>query len=89
MEKCTFCSQRILAAEIKAKSENRDLRDGEVKPACVQSCPTSAMVFGDLNDPNSQVSRMSRSVRATTLLSEIGTQPKVIYLERESSHGNE
>jgi Fe-S-cluster-containing dehydrogenase component len=89
MEKCTFCNQRILAAEIKAKSENRELQDGEIKPACVQSCPTTAMVFGDLNDPNSQVSRMSRSVRATTLLAEVGTLPKVTYLERESSHGNE
>ncbi len=89
MEKCTFCNQRILAAEIKAKAENRELQDGEIKPACVQSCPTTAMVFGDLNDPNSQVSRMSRSVRATTLLAEVGTLPKVIYLERESSHGNE
>jgi molybdopterin-containing oxidoreductase family iron-sulfur binding subunit len=89
MEKCTFCNQRILAGEIKAKAENRDLQDGEIKTACVQSCPTTAMIFGDLNDPNSQVSRMSRSVRATTLLAEVGTLPKVIYLERESSHGNE
>jgi Fe-S-cluster-containing dehydrogenase component len=89
MEKCTFCNQRVLAGEIKAKAENRELEDGEIKPACVQSCPTTAMIFGDLNDPNSQVSRMSRSVRATTLLAEVGTLPKVIYLERESSHGNE
>jgi Fe-S-cluster-containing dehydrogenase component len=89
MEKCTFCNQRILSGEIKAKAENRGLKDGEVKPACVASCPTTAMIFGDLNDPNSQVSRMSRSVRATTLLAEVGTLPKVIYLERESSHGNE
>ena len=89
MEKCTFCNQRILAGEIKAKAENRELPDGEVKPACVQSCPTTAMVFGDLNDSNSQVSRMSRSVRATLLLAEVGTLPKVTYLERESSHGNE
>jgi Fe-S-cluster-containing dehydrogenase component len=89
MEKCTFCNQRILAAEIKAKAENRELQDGEVKPACVQSCPPTAMIFGDLNDPHSVVSRMSRSVRATTLLAEVGTLPKVIYLERESSHGDE
>jgi len=89
MEKCTFCSQRILAVEIQAKAENREIKDGEVKPACVQSCPTTAMVFGDLNDPNSRVSRLAGSVRATTLLSEVGTLPKVIYLEREASHGNE
>jgi molybdopterin-containing oxidoreductase family iron-sulfur binding subunit len=89
MEKCTFCSQRILAAEIQAKAENREIKDGEVKPACVQSCPPTAMVFGDLDDPTSQVSRQARAVRATTLLAEVGTLPKVIYLERESSHGNE
>lgn len=89
MEKCTFCCQRILAAEIQAKAENREVKDGEVKPACVQSCPPTAMVFGDLNDPTSQVSRLASSMRATTLLAEVGTLPKVIYLERESSHGNE
>jgi Fe-S-cluster-containing dehydrogenase component len=55
----------------------------------VQACPPTAMVFGDLNDPASQVSRLAGSLRATTLLSEVGTLPKVIYLERESSHGNE
>jgi Fe-S-cluster-containing dehydrogenase component len=84
MEKCTFCSQRILETEIQAKAENRDVKDGEVKPACVQSCPPAAMVFGDLSDPTSQVSRLARSIRATTLLAEVGTLPKVIYLERES-----
>ena len=89
MEKCTFCSQRILAAEIQAKAENRELKDGEVKPACVQSCPSTAMAFGGLNDPTSQVSRLARSIRATTLLPEVGTLPKIIYLERESLHGNE
>ena len=89
MEKCTFCSHRITAAEIQAKAENRALKDGEFKPACVQSCPSAAMVFGDLADPTSQVSRLARSVRATTLLSEVGTFPNVTYLERESSHGNE
>lgn len=89
MEKCTFCSQRILAAEIQAKAENRQIKEGEVKPACVQSCPPTAMVFGDLDDPTSQVSRLARSLRATTLLAEVGTLPKVTYLERESSYGNQ
>jgi Fe-S-cluster-containing dehydrogenase component len=89
MEKCTFCSQRITVAEIQAKAESRELKDGEFNPACVQSCPTTAMVFGDLNDPTSQASRLARSVRGTTLLAELGTFPKVIYLERESAHGNE
>jgi Fe-S-cluster-containing dehydrogenase component len=86
MEKCTFCNQRIAAAEIRAKAESRELRDGEVSPACVQSCPAGAMIFGDLNDPRSQVSRLAHQERGTQLLAELGTAPKIIYLERESSH---
>jgi molybdopterin-containing oxidoreductase family iron-sulfur binding subunit len=89
MEKCTFCNQRITVAEIHASAENRELKDGEVTPACVQSCPSGAMVFGDLNDPNSQVSRLTRLPRGTKLLGELGTSPKITYLERESSHGAE
>jgi Fe-S-cluster-containing dehydrogenase component len=86
MEKCTFCVQRIKAAEIQAESEKREVKDAEIQPACVQSCPTRAMVFGDLNDPDSEVSRLSRSHRATRLLDEVGTAPKVTYLQRESWH---
>ncbi len=89
MEKCTFCRQRILAAEIKAQEEKREIKDQEFNPACVQTCPTGAMVFGDLDDPTSQVSRLSHSMRAGTLLSELGTLPKVTYLQRESSHGDQ
>jgi Fe-S-cluster-containing dehydrogenase component len=89
MEKCTFCVQRIKAAEIKAEEEKREIKDGEFTPACVQTCPTNAMVFGDLNDSTSMVSRLTSSVRGTKLLSEVGTFPKVTYLERESSHGND
>lgn len=59
MEKCTFCIQRIVAAKDRAKDENRKVRDGEVIPACVQSCPSKALTFGDLNDPNSQVSKLA------------------------------
>ncbi len=84
MEKCTFCVQRIKATEIAAKAEGRELPDGEISPACVQSCPPSALVFGDLNDPHSEVSRLSRSARGTKLLGELGTQPKITYLQRES-----
>ena len=80
MEKCTFCVQRIKAAEIQAEAEKRELKDGEIQPACVQSCPTKAMVFGDLNDPESEVSRLARSNRGTKLLDELGTLPKVTYL---------
>ncbi len=89
MEKCTFCIQRITAAEIQARAEDRVLKDGEVTPACVQTCPSGAMVFGDLNDPNSQVSRLVRLARGSKLLGELGTSPKITYLERESSHGTE
>jgi len=89
MEKCTFCVQRIKAREIQAAAEKRELRDGEIQPACVQSCPTRAMVFGDLGDPESEVSRLARSSRATKLLGELGTRPKVNYLPRDSWHDSE
>lgn len=82
MEKCTFCVQRIKRSELEAKGEHRPLQDGEVKPACVQSCPAEAMVFGDLNDADSMVSRLARSGRSTQLLEELGTKPKVFYLKR-------
>jgi Fe-S-cluster-containing dehydrogenase component len=82
MEKCTFCVQRIKSAEIQAREEKRELKDGEPAPACVQSCPPRALVFGDLNDPESEVSRMARSRRGVQLLGELGTQPKVTYLQR-------
>ncbi len=88
-EKCTFCVQRIQAAEMKARAENRELRQGEFNPACVQSCPSSALVFGDLSDSSSEVSRLSRSNRATKLLGELGTLPKVTYLQQDSWYGTE
>ncbi len=81
---CTFCVQRISAAETSAKAEHRSLKDGEIKPACAQSCPAKALVFGDLNDPESEVSRLSRSSRGSKLLDELGTLPKITYLERQS-----
>jgi Fe-S-cluster-containing dehydrogenase component len=84
MEKCTFCVQRIQAAEIQAKSEKRELKDDEFNPACVQSCSPRALVFGDLDDPASEVSRLARSRRATKLLEELGTRPNVSYLQRGS-----
>ncbi|MBI3665182.1 MAG: 4Fe-4S dicluster domain-containing protein [Acidobacteria bacterium] len=82
MEKCTFCVQRIERVKLDAKAENRPVADGEVQPACVQSCPAEAMVFGDLNDPESKVSRLASSGRATRLLEELGAKPKVFYLQR-------
>ncbi len=82
MEKCTFCIQRIKRVEADAKTEHRPVADGEVQPACAQSCPAEAMVFGDLSDPESKVSRMAASGRSTRLLEEVGTKPKVFYLQK-------
>ena len=83
MEKCTFCIQRINAGKIAAGAE---LKDGDIKPACVQSCTANAMVFGDLNDPESTVSRLARSARGHKLLEDLGTLPKITYLQRETWH---
>lgn len=82
MEKCTFCIQRIKRAETDARNEQRPLADGEIQPACVQSCPAEAMVFGDLNDPESKVSQLAGAGRSTRLLEDLGTEPKVFYLKR-------
>ena len=89
MEKCTFCVQRIQRGKRDAAEEKRPLADGEIQPACVQSCPTKAMVFGDLSDPESEVSRLARGNRGTKLLGELGTMPKVTYLQKDSWHGSE
>jgi len=82
MEKCTFCIQRIRKGEDKARDEGREVRDGDVVPACVQSCTTRAMYFGNIADPSSEVARLSKSNRATRLLEELGTRPRVIYLNK-------
>lgn len=82
MEKCTFCVQRIVDAKDHAKDLGRLVQDGEVQPACVQSCPTQALVFGDLNDPESKVSKLHHDERAYKILSaHINTQPAISYLE--------
>ncbi len=81
MEKCTFCVQRIRRVEENAAAEGRPIRDGEVQPACAQSCPTQAIVFGDLKDPESRVAELARNRRAFRLLEDLGTEPAVIYLK--------
>lgn len=86
VEKCSFCVQRIRKARSKAKDEGRPLEDGEVTPACVQTCPSKAMYFGDLDDPESTVSKLAHSPRAFRLLEELGTEPKVYYLSEEEWH---
>ena len=78
--------QRITAVKIQAEAEKREVKDGEIQPACVQSCAAKALVFGDLNDPESEVSRLSRSPRGSKLLEDVGTQPKITYLQRLPSH---
>lgn len=89
MEKGTFCVQRIRAAKDRAKDEGRDLKDGDVTPACVQSCPTGALTFGDLNDPESRVSKLAKSPRRFRLLEGLNTEPQVIYLKRVMGNGGE
>ena len=87
MEKCTFCIQRIREAKDHAKDDGRRrVRDGEFQPACVQSCPTEAMVFGDRNDQNSKVSKMTKSPRAYRVLEELNTTPSVVYLKKVENH---
>ncbi len=81
IEKCSFCIQRIRRVEIEARTQEREPIDGEIQPACVQTCPPGALVFGDLNDPESRVSQLARSHRSFKLLGELGTDPGVIYLK--------
>jgi molybdopterin-containing oxidoreductase family iron-sulfur binding subunit len=82
MEKCTFCVQRIVQGKDRARREGRSLADGEIVPACAQSCPTRAIVFGDLKDPASRVSRLARDQRRYRVFEELNTRPAVTYLER-------
>lgn len=83
MEKCTFCIQRIRNAQHRAKRENRKVKDGEIQPACVQSCPAKVFTFGDLLDPESKVSRITREhPRRYHVLEELNTKPAVTYLFR-------
>ena len=98
MEKCTFCIQRIIAAKDKAVMENRSVQDGDVQTACQQTCPTSAITFGDLLDPESAASKLwekqqvtlnttqqnkiNPDMRGYRYLEEINTEPHVLYLER-------
>jgi molybdopterin-containing oxidoreductase family iron-sulfur binding subunit len=80
MEKCTFCAQRIRGARDNAKDESRPIRDGEVVPACAQTCPAEAIVFGDLLDKSSKVYALAHSNRAYSVFEHLGTKPAVYYL---------
>jgi molybdopterin-containing oxidoreductase family iron-sulfur binding subunit len=80
MEKCSYCVQRISEARIRAEKDGRRIHDGEIVTACQAACPTNAIVFGDLNDPQSAVHALKQSPLDYALLGELGTQPRTTYL---------
>lgn len=79
IEKCSMCIQRIQEGKLKAKSEGRPVKDGEIQTACAAACPTNAITFGDLNDKKSQVRKESESSRAYRVIEEVGTKPNIYY----------
>ncbi len=96
MEKCTFCVQRINRAKIDAKADGRLVADGDIATACMQSCPTQAIRFGNLKDPASEVSRIAKGPRGYGMLEELNTRPAITYLKSvthahvaEGGHGGE
>ena len=80
MEKCTYCIQRITHGRITAERENRKVRDGEILTACQQACPAGAIRFGDLNDPESKVSKLRADGRSYGLLEDLNTRPRTTYM---------
>lgn len=86
VEKCSFCVQRIQENKLNAKLENRPLRDSEITPACAQACPSGAIIFGDLNDPLSRVTKQFQNKRNYHLLEEIHTLPSVGYLTKVTNN---
>lgn len=82
MEKCTYCIQRVNEGRMQAEKEDRLIRDGDVVTACQQACPTEAIIFGNINDPNSRISKLKAQPHNYGVLTELNTQPRTTYLER-------
>jgi molybdopterin-containing oxidoreductase family iron-sulfur binding subunit len=82
VEKCSMCIQRIQEAKLKAKMENRPVGEGDIKTACQQSCPGDAIVFGDINDPNSEIAKITANPRSYQLLEQLHTLPSVSYVTK-------
>jgi molybdopterin-containing oxidoreductase family iron-sulfur binding subunit len=96
MEKCTFCVQRIEDVKARAKLEGRKAEDGEIRTACAAACPAQAIVFGDLNDPESRLAKAWKNDRGYRILqAELGIEPSITYLAKlrnqavEADHGKD
>jgi molybdopterin-containing oxidoreductase family iron-sulfur binding subunit len=82
VEKCTLCIQRIRGAKEQARVDGHELKDGDITPACAQTCPSHAIIFGDLKDPASRVSQAANKGRSYRLLEDLNTRPGIVYLAR-------
>jgi molybdopterin-containing oxidoreductase family iron-sulfur binding subunit len=90
IEKCSFCYQRVQVSKLEAKKENRQVKDGDVVTACQSACSTGAIVFGDVNNPDSLVSKLANDERTFGVVEEIYTKPSVNYMtkirNRDTNH---
>ena len=82
MEKCTFCVQRIRGEQTRARLEDRPLRDGDVRPACAQACPSGAIQFGNVRDPDAKVVQWKRDPRGYRVLEDTNVRSAITYLAR-------